>query len=676
MPVNALVSGTLELAALMDESSCQLLSDNADDQARDVPVHEVWRLFRNIGDVVVLTDVERPDVRATLARESDVAQAVRLVLNSLDRGLPVGVRQMNIEALAAFLGEGETCGRVRGVFFCQPLADGADVEGAIEYCRELNCGECLAFFGDMLSYQDIIKIAWQAWLEVPDDLFGDAEERQRFLATMIRGKRFWHACRECKSSPSVGKVLLAYRLEPSPEERSLHRPDVITHWVGLLQPRHKDRLSAEGEAPAVIDEPRSKRKKERDAKHAHRLQSRRRGIHSDYEAATARVERIQKLVRAGKLAPAEKYITDLVQDQLGQGVPEMACKSLCSAAATAVEICAFDIAIRWYRQAKEVCPEDVVAKSGLAETFRAMGRFDEALTACQEACKHHPEDVVAKNALAETFRSMGRFDEALTAYQDACKHHPEDVVAKTGLAETFRSMGRFEEALTAYQDACKRHPESVVAKNGLAETYRSMGQFEEALTAYQYAREQHPEDVVAKTGLASVLARLERFEEAKNALGGRKAVSQSDWIAKHVYGMIELKCGNTAEAKAIFSEGADKCPFRESKAYFRTGLTLANVMRQEWREVQAVLSDVPDRELSTPARVLLFEGYAAQDLQTEAMETFLQLPSTMSDLESAVANEIKSVRIDNKPKQYAASRLFEMEWQMVLDDTMNKQLAA
>gem|GEM_PF-3608524 len=674
--MNALVSGTLELAALMDESSCQLLSDNADDQARDVPVHEVWRLFRNIGDVVVLTDVERPDVRATLARESDVAQAVRLVLNSLDRGLPVGVRQMNIEALAAFLGEGETCGRVRGVFFCQPLADGADVEGAIEYCRELNCGECLAFFGDMLSYQDIIKIAWQAWLEVPDDLFGDAEERQRFLATMIRGKRFWHACRECKSSPSVGKVLLAYRLEPSPEERSLHRPDVITHWVGLLQPRHKDRLSAEGEAPAVIDEPRSKRKKERDAKHAHRLQSRRRGIHSDYEAATARVERIQKLVRAGKLAPAEKYITDLVQDQLGQGVPEMACKSLCSAAATAVEICAFDIAIRWYRQAKEVCPEDVVAKSGLAETFRAMGRFDEALTACQEACKHHPEDVVAKNALAETFRSMGRFDEALTAYQDACKHHPEDVVAKTGLAETFRSMGRFEEALTAYQDACKRHPESVVAKNGLAETYRSMGQFEEALTAYQYAREQHPEDVVAKTGLASVLARLERFEEAKNALGGRKAVSQSDWIAKHVYGMIELKCGNTAEAKAIFSEGADKCPFRESKAYFRTGLTLANVMRQEWREVQAVLSDVPDRELSTPARVLLFEGYAAQDLQTEAMETFLQLPSTMSDLESAVANEIKSVRIDNKPKQYAASRLFEMEWQMVLDDTMNKQLAA
>ncbi|HDZ21069.1 MAG TPA: tetratricopeptide repeat protein, partial [Phycisphaerae bacterium] len=604
MPVNALVSGTLELAALMDESSCQLLSDNADDQARDVPVHEVWRLFRNIGDVVVLTDVERPDVRATLARESDVAQAVRLVLNSLDRGLPVGVRQMNIEALAAFLGEGETCGRVRGVFFCQPLADGADVEGAIEYCRELNCGECLAFFGDMLSYQDIIKIAWQAWLEVPDDLFGDAEERQRFLATMIRGKRFWHACRECKSSPSVGKVLLAYRLEPSPEERSLHRPDVITHWVGLLQPRHKDRLSAEGEAPAVIDEPRSKRKKERDAKHAHRLQSRRRGIHSDYEAATARVERIQKLVRAGKLAPAEKYITDLVQDQLGQGVPEMACKSLCSAAATAVEICAFDIAIRWYRQAKEVCPEDVVAKSGLAETFRAMGRFDEALTACQEACKHHPEDVVAKNALAETFRSMGRFDEALTAYQDACKHHPEDVVAKTGLAETFRSMGRFEEALSAYQDACKHHPESVFAKTGLAETFRSMGRFDEALTAYQDACKQHPESVVAKTGLAETFRSMGRFEEALSAYQDACKRHPESVVAKSGLAETFRSMGRFDEALSAYQ---DACKHHPESVVAKNGL--AETFRSMGRFDEA-LSAYQDACKRHPESVVAKNGLA------------------------------------------------------------------
>ncbi len=80
-----------------------------------------------------------------------------------------------------------------------------------------------------------------------------------------------------------------------------------------------------------------------------------------------------------------------------------------------------------------------------------MGRLDEALAAYDRTVEAFPEKVDARTGRAETLRAMGRLDEALAAYDRTVEAFPENAVARNGRAETLRAMGRLDEALAAYQ---------------------------------------------------------------------------------------------------------------------------------------------------------------------------------------------------------------------------------
>jgi tetratricopeptide (TPR) repeat protein len=76
--------------------------------------------------------------------------------------------------------------------------------------------------------------------------------------------------------------------------------------------------------------------------------------------------------------------------------------------------------------------------------------------------------VVARTGRAETLRALGRLDEALAAYDAAIAAFPRDVYARNGRAETLRALGRLDEALAAYDAAVAAFPLSLVARNGRA----------------------------------------------------------------------------------------------------------------------------------------------------------------------------------------------------------------
>ncbi|MGV6810511.1 MAG: tetratricopeptide repeat protein, partial [bacterium] len=55
--------------------------------------------------------------------------------------------------------------------------------------------------------------------------------------------------------------------------------------------------------------------------------------------------------------------------------------------------------------------------------------------------------VVAQNGLAEVYKAQGRYTDAEEAYKDVINGWPNNVVAQNGLANLLRQQGRYEQAL-------------------------------------------------------------------------------------------------------------------------------------------------------------------------------------------------------------------------------------
>jgi tetratricopeptide (TPR) repeat protein len=237
----------------------------------------------------------------------------------------------------------------------------------------------------------------------------------------------------------------------------------------------------------------------------------------------------------------------------------------------------------------------------------------------------HPEDVVAKTGRAETLRALGRLPEALTAYDDAIVAHPENVVAKTGRAETLRALGRLPEALAAYDDAIATHPEDVVAKSGRAETLRALGRLPEALAAYDEVVAAHPRNEVARNGRSGILVALRRYDEALEHLPSESPTTLEEWIGYHIRGMIFLRTGKIEEAFRVFQRGVSENPWPASREYFRTALAVACLRRRDFREAGRILDEVTAPLLQPQANVLRLHSFGASGDTARALTAYQNL---------------------------------------------------
>jgi len=283
---------------------------------------------------------------------------------------------------------------------------------------------------------------------------------------------------------------------------------------------------------------------------------------------------------------------------------------LCDLAMKAKSLGLFYHQLELSKQSVKTKPDDYWALIQYGDALRINGRFVEAI----DMYNHSfilSESVVAKCGLAETLRDMGRLDDALVTYQEAVRIHPTDVVAKNGLAETLRSMGRLDDALVTYQEAVRIHPTDVVAKCGLAETLRSMGRLDDALVTYQEAVRIHPTDVVAKNGLACLLSLLGREEEALQALPTPYYNSTQYWRTIHVKGMIHIKTGNLKEARQFFEQGLNYMPWPALKDFFKTALALVNIHEMNYAMAIEKLNSVNNQQLDKT--VGLLKCYMAEE---------------------------------------------------------------
>ena len=282
-------------------------------------------------------------------------------------------------------------------------------------------------------------------------------------------------------------------------------------------------------------------------------------------------------------------------------------------------------------KADEALSRVVRQKAFIVQTLRqqrisSARQYIDDLIRYQERASDNEHICMSLCDLATEARDVGLHDLQLELVERALGYKADDVVAQSQRADTLKALNRLPEALEAYEQAMAQHPEDVVAMTGYAEVLKALNRLPEALEAYKQAMAQHPEDVVARTGASCVLAALGLWEQALALLPQSEPVTEQDWIAYHIRGMIHLRRGEVDRATAIFGHGVAHNPMPTSREYFRTALAAACLRRREYDRAARVLDEVTSPALQTPANVLRLHAFGEQGARDQTPGIYAQLP--------------------------------------------------
>ncbi len=104
-------------------------------------------------------------------------------------------------------------------------------------------------------------------------------------------------------------------------------------------------------------------------------------------------------------------------------------------------------AIRCYRQALRIRPDDAEAHFYLADSLYRLGKHEAALERYLAAVEHDPEYLEAWNQIGCVYAELNKWQEALQAYDEALAILPEFAETHLHKAETLRLMQRLPEAI-------------------------------------------------------------------------------------------------------------------------------------------------------------------------------------------------------------------------------------
>ena len=163
-------------------------------------------------------------------------------------------------------------------------------------------------------------------------------------------------------------------------------------------------------------------------------------------------------------------------------------------------------AIRQFRFALELEPEDADLQLSLGMALDRAGRAREALVELEAALRLDPRSAQANYMIGTILERAGRDAEAIGRYAAAAEQAPESVEAHLRLADAYRRTARADEALPHYRQALGIAPDSVAGRFGEAMALVRLGRHREARDRFAAARERHPDQPVLAMALARLLA--------------------------------------------------------------------------------------------------------------------------------------------------------------------------
>jgi len=203
-------------------------------------------------------------------------------------------------------------------------------------------------------------------------------------------------------------------------------------------------------------------------------------------------------------------------------------------------------AIRAYRKAIRLTPQDAGRWSSLGQTYLVQGRVDAARSVFRKAIKFNPQDATPWTGLGQVYRISGRTEDALNAYRKAVQFAPQDADAWNNLGILYIEAGQLQDALKACNKAAKLAPQNVLSWNNLGLIYRIEKHFSDAIIAYQQAIALDPRTPTAHVSLVACYRLSGKNVLAEEQIKLARPIMRNE--SEYNRAVFESVCGNVTKA--------------------------------------------------------------------------------------------------------------------------------
>ena len=169
----------------------------------------------------------------------------------------------------------------------------------------------------------------------------------------------------------------------------------------------------------------------------------------------------------------------------------------------------FDEAIKYYQQAIDLYPKEMVYYLNQAKCYLEKKDYDKVLELCKHVCENSYDftrRATAFGIMGFAYREQNKLDEAIKAFEDS-QMEKNDVRIKEELKETLKLKKKME--AEAYIN-----PEIAEEENKKANELYKAGKFPEALKVYEEAIKRNPKLPKYYTNRAQCYIKLMEFYQA------------------------------------------------------------------------------------------------------------------------------------------------------------------
>ena len=338
-------------------------------------------------------EIESPDADAlleTATQEYWLARTVsllRLALGGLEKSLEKRVLEDVEETFSSRVSSEEALNRL----LVAPLADPRSPVALAKSALSHGYSAVASILDELVDLQPLLHRLTDIWLSLEETAFSHcSESRQMIWATLIENCKMKRLLRVGSGREFTAKWnLLAFHFH-TPETRAV----VVTLGQDLSRILFPHEEQEEIMTEHLTEEVKPERRDEKDIFVRN---------HSAFESVKKQIESILLAVSQGHDTKAEKFLRELVQQQISlSGGEKYAVKSLCNIAQQCADMFRIDFEVVCIKEARRIDPSDIWTLIQYGDHLKRVGKYGEALKVFVQAEKLG-ESEIAKSSEADVY---------------------------------------------------------------------------------------------------------------------------------------------------------------------------------------------------------------------------------------------------------------------------------
>ena len=171
-------------------------------------------------------------------------------------------------------------------------------------------------------------------------------------------------------------------------------------------------------------------------------------------------------------------------------------------------------AIKFYKIALILNPNDAQLLSNFATSLNAVGNNQESLAAQEKAIKLDPINSEYWYNAGNIFCDLGKFEESFPYYEKALDLNPYSYQTLNNYGKALHDLKRFSEAINYYNQALQLNPKFIDCLNNKGVSLKELKRCKEALDCFDKALILKPNYAEALSNKGIVLSMLKKFDDA------------------------------------------------------------------------------------------------------------------------------------------------------------------